>query len=98
MLKYKYIFQIKYTEAMLSNSTRKLLWFEITKMLIACSFKNKFIVSFIIFFRSLLRGTPLFYFVERRNAIPHVDVKGERLLLHENKSAKLLPRVAIFEL
>jgi len=34
MLKYKYIFQIKYTEVILSNSTRKLLWFEITKMLI----------------------------------------------------------------
>ena len=34
MLKYKYICQ-KYTEAILSNSTRKLLWFEITKMLIA---------------------------------------------------------------
>jgi len=30
-----YIFQIKYTEAILSNSTRKLLWFEITQMLIA---------------------------------------------------------------
>jgi len=35
MLKYKYIFQIKYTEAILSKSTRKLLWFEITKMVIA---------------------------------------------------------------
>ena len=35
VLKYYYIFQIKYTEAILSNSTRKLLWFEITKMLIA---------------------------------------------------------------
>jgi len=35
MLKYKYIFQIKYTEAILSNSTRKLLWFEISKMVIA---------------------------------------------------------------
>jgi len=35
-LKYKYIFQIKYTEAILSNSTpRKLLWVEISKMLIA---------------------------------------------------------------
>jgi len=32
--KYKYIFQIKYTEAILSNSTRKLLWFEIAEMLI----------------------------------------------------------------
>jgi len=30
-------FQIKYAEAILSNSTRKLLWFEITKMLIAVS-------------------------------------------------------------
>jgi len=28
MLKYKYIFQIKYTEAILSKSTRKLLWFD----------------------------------------------------------------------
>jgi len=28
-------FQIKYTEKILSSSTRKLLWFEITKMLIA---------------------------------------------------------------
>jgi len=35
MLKYKYIFQIKYTEAILSNSTRKLLWFEISKTPIA---------------------------------------------------------------
>jgi len=34
MLKY-YICQLKYTEAILSNSTLKLLWFEITKMLIA---------------------------------------------------------------
>jgi len=32
MLKYKYIFQIKYTEAILSNSTQRLLWFEITNM------------------------------------------------------------------
>jgi len=35
VLKYEYIFQIKYTEATLSNSTRKLLRFEITEMLIA---------------------------------------------------------------
>jgi len=34
MLKYEYIFKIKYTEVILSNSTRKLLWFKITKMLI----------------------------------------------------------------
>jgi len=35
MLKSKCIFPIKYTEAILTNITRKLLWFEITKMLIA---------------------------------------------------------------
>jgi len=35
VLKYKYIFQLKYTEAILSNSIRKLLWFEIAKMAIA---------------------------------------------------------------
>jgi len=34
--KYKYIFQMKYTEAVLSNITQKLLWFEITETLI-CS-------------------------------------------------------------
>jgi len=48
--KNKYIFQIKYKEAILSNSTRKLLWFEITKMLIAV---YKFIVSFVIIFGTL---------------------------------------------
>jgi len=52
MVKYKYIFQIKHTEAILSNSTRKLLWFEITKMLIA-ALKNKFIVLLIIIFGTL---------------------------------------------
>ena len=52
MLKYKYIFQIKYTEAILSNSARKLLWLETTKMLIA-DLKNKFIVLFIIIFGTL---------------------------------------------
>jgi len=35
MLKYNYIFQIKYMGTVLSNSTQKLLWFEISKMLIA---------------------------------------------------------------
>ena len=36
VLKYLYIFfRIKYTEAILSNSTRQLLWFEISIMLIA---------------------------------------------------------------
>jgi len=35
VLKYNYIFQIKYMATVLSNSTQKLLWFEISKMLIA---------------------------------------------------------------
>jgi len=35
MLKYKYIFSKKYPKAILPNSTRKLLWFEIAKLLIA---------------------------------------------------------------
>ena len=43
---------MKYTEADLSNSTQKLLWFEITKMLIAV-LRNKFFVSFIIIFSTL---------------------------------------------
>jgi len=56
MLKYQYISRIKYTEAILSNSTRKLYSFEITKMLIAVSLKNnKLTVSFVIIF-----GTPHF--------------------------------------
>jgi len=35
MLEYKYIFQAKYPKVILSNSTRKLSWFEITEMMIA---------------------------------------------------------------
>jgi len=31
MVKYKYIFQVKYIEAILSNKIWKLLWFEITE-------------------------------------------------------------------
>ena len=52
MLKYKYVFQIKYAEAILSNSTRKLLWFEVSKTLIAV-LRNKFIVLFIVIFDTL---------------------------------------------
>jgi len=42
----------KLTEAILSNGTRELLWFEITKMLIA-QFKKKIIAPFIIIFGTL---------------------------------------------
>ena len=43
---------VKYMEAILSNTTRKLLCFEITKMLIAV-LKNEFIVLFITIFGTL---------------------------------------------
>jgi len=52
VLEYKYFFQIKYTEASLSNSNRKLLWFEITKIMIAV-LKIKCILLFIIIFGTL---------------------------------------------
>jgi len=48
---------MKYTEAILSNSTRKLLRFEITKMVIAV-LKNKIIVLFSIIFGTL--SLPIF--------------------------------------
>jgi len=51
VLKYKYIFQVKYTEVILSISTRNLLWFEITKIPIAVSEKK--IIVFIIIFGTL---------------------------------------------
>ena len=50
--KIEYIFQIKYTAATISNSTRKLLWFEITKMVIVV-LKNKCILSFVVIFGTL---------------------------------------------
>jgi len=51
VLKYKY-FQIKHTEAILSNTTRKLLRFEISKMLIAV-LKNKLSGLSVIIFGTL---------------------------------------------
>ena len=55
MPKNEYIFQIKYTETILSNSTRKLLWFEITKTLIAVQKINLlcYLLQFSAHFRSL---------------------------------------------
>jgi len=54
MLNYKYISQIKYTEAILSNSTRKLLWFEIRKMLIAVLKMN--LLGYLLQFSALVRS------------------------------------------
>jgi len=45
VLKYQYIFQTKYTEAFL-NSTRKQLWFDITKMLIAVYYAKNYCVIY----------------------------------------------------
>jgi len=52
---YIIFFQVKLTETILSNSTRKLLWFEITKMRIPV--KNTFIVLFIVIFGTLSIST-----------------------------------------
>ena len=53
VLKYRYIFQIKYTEAILSNSTRRLLRFEITSVLIAVFEKLIDVVLFLVIFGTL---------------------------------------------
>jgi len=60
MLKYECIFQIKYTEAILSNSTRKPLWFEITKMPIAVKDNSIALLITIIF------GGTLSFYVRHR--------------------------------
>jgi len=65
MLEYKYIFQRKYTKSILSNSTRELLWFAISKMLIAV-FKNKFIVAFIIISGTLSFTVKIIFETTRR--------------------------------
>jgi len=70
MLKYKYIFQTKFTEAILSSSTRKLLRFEIAKMLIAV-LKNNF-VSFIIIFGTLSLPSNQTAFVNTQMQKPQV--------------------------
>jgi len=59
MLKYKYrpIFQIKYTESILSNSIRELLWFEITKVLIGV--REKIIVIYYNFWHTFVPSRTL---------------------------------------
>ena len=52
VLKYKYICQIRHTEAILSNTTQKLLRFEISKILIAV-LKNKLSGLSVIIFGTL---------------------------------------------
>ena len=57
MLKCPYIFQIKCMEAILSNRTRKLLWFEITKTMIAvCEKKNYCVIYYSVLWHCWLGG------------------------------------------
>jgi len=74
MLKYKYIIIIKHREAILSNGiyTRKLLWFEISEMLIAV-FKNKFIVL-----SNTIFGTLSFPIGGDRSADGNISFRGRR--------------------
>ena len=59
VLKYiEYIFHRKYTEAVLSNSTRKLLWPEITEMLTAVQ-KNINLLCRLLQFSAHFRSLPL---------------------------------------
>ena len=66
VLEYTYFFQLKYTEAILSTSTRQLLWLKISKMVIAV-LKNRRIVLFCIIFGTL--------------SLP-VDVKASAVVAH----------------
>ena len=79
MMKYRYIFQIKYTEAILSNDTRKLLWLETAKMLIAI-LRSNFVMSFIIFFGTLSLATinqvdPFSRFLRTPTSDRHADTQ-----------------------
>jgi len=77
-LKYKYIFQIKYTEAILSNSSRKRLWFEISKMMIVV-LRSKFIVLIYYNFRRTFVGYSRCGGVTRDNAVASSGSAGAGL-------------------
>jgi len=62
MLKYKYIFQIKYTAAILSASTRKLLRFEISEMLIAAFKQPICCVSYYNFWHTFVPYCYYYYY------------------------------------
>jgi len=65
MLKCKYIFRIKYTEAILPNITRKLLRCEITKMTIAVLQKQ---IYRVVYYRPNFRHTFVPYSLLRHEA------------------------------
>ena len=94
MMKYKYIFQIKYTEAILSNCTRKLLRFEITRMLIAVK-KQIYCLLFMINFRH-----PLVPYSKRQTQTPVLadPVKSKWLVarLCSGNFDSATPRCAVF--
>ena len=69
MITVEFIFQTKHTEAILSNSTRKLLWFEITEMLTA-GLKTRIILR--LLFRHVSRAIVL----ARRRRVPALVGRG----------------------
>jgi len=69
-LKYKYFFQIKYTEAILSNSTRKLLWFEISKMLMAVLKLN--LLRYLLYFWAHCRSLCVRWHAQRGGQIGNI--------------------------
>ena len=91
MPRYKYIFQIKYTEAILSNTTRKLSWLEISKMLHDCSLKINLLshlLLFSAFFRSLfkcickLNVNVKMCFLRHKTNINDIDVATNKMIAH----------------
>jgi len=75
MQKDEYIFQRKYGAAILSNSTQKLLWFEITKMLIAV----KKLIYCVIYYNFLRTFVPYW---DDKNPVDFVGFpRGQKLTL-----------------
>ena len=72
MLKYKHSYKIRYSEAILSNNTRKLLWFEITKL------KNRVIYNNF--------GTLLFPTGSIRRIFGEVKTSGSRHVLADRQT------------
>jgi len=72
MLKYKHSYKIRYSEAILSNNTRKLLWFEITKL------KNRVIYN--------NSGTLLFPTGSIRRIFGEVKTSGSRHVLADRQT------------
>jgi len=96
MLKYKYIFQIKYAEAILSNNTRKLLWFEISKRWLqfwkVINLLCRLFIIYLLFsahFRSLCLKTSVISCVLNANSGRYTDASVSYTNAHCGLSQKL---------